>query len=159
MQGGEKLSLEQIRAFWAATEEAQFDGQSTAEVYAWVTRVLQQHGYNNQKRAVKGLLRLYVAKMTGLSRAQTARLIGQYAACCEVKMKAYSRHRFASRFDRSDIELLARVDEAHESLNGPATKEILQREFQEFGRAEYESLASISPAVAQNGDSGQGQRA
>ncbi|MGI8745574.1 MAG: hypothetical protein ACR2NN_23980 [Bryobacteraceae bacterium] len=50
MQGGEKLSLEQIRAFLAATEEAQFDGQSTTEVYAWVTRVLQQHGYNKQKR-------------------------------------------------------------------------------------------------------------
>ncbi len=96
MQGGEKLSLEQIRAFLSATEEAQFDGQSTAEVYAWVTRVLTQHGYNKQKRAVKGLLRQYVAKMTGLSRAQTTRLIGQYAECCEVKMKTYSRHRFAS---------------------------------------------------------------
>ncbi len=150
MQGGEKLSLEQIRAFLAATEEAQFDGQSTADVYAWVTRVLQQHGYNGQNRAVKGLLRLYVAKVTGLSRAQTTRLIGQYAECCEVKMKTYSRHRFASRFGRSDIALLATVDEAHESLNGPATKEILKREFQEYGRSEYESLAGISPAHIYN---------
>ena len=150
MQGGEKLSLEQIRAFLAATEEAKFDGQSTVEVYAWVTRVLQQHGYNGQNRAVKGLLRLYVAKVTGLSRAQTTRLIGQYAECCEVKMKSYSRHRFASRFGRSDIALLATVDEAHESLNGPATKEILKREFQEYGRAEYESLAGISPAHIYN---------
>ena len=147
MQGGEKLSLEQIRAFLAATEETHFDGQSKAEVYAWVTGVLQHHGYNKQKRAVKGLLRLYVAKMTGLSRAQTTRLIGQYAECCEVKMKSYSRHRFASRFSRSDIALLASVDEAHESLNGPATKEILQREFQDFGRKEYESLATISPSA------------
>lgn len=103
MQGGEKLSLEQIRASLLATEEAQFDGQSTAEVYAWVTRVLTQHSYNKQKRAVKGLLRQYVAKMTGLSRDQTTRLIGQYAECCEVKMKTSSRHRFASRFSRSDI--------------------------------------------------------
>ena len=57
MQGGEKLSLEQIRAFLEASPEARFDGQSTAEVYAWVTRVLQQHGYNGQNRAAKGLLR------------------------------------------------------------------------------------------------------
>ena len=85
MQGGEKLSLEQIRAFLEASPEARFDGQSTAEVYAWVTRVLQQHGYNGQNRAAKGLLRQYIAKVTGLSRAQTTRLIGQYLECCEVK--------------------------------------------------------------------------
>ena len=53
MQGGEKLSLEQIRAFLEASPEARFDGQSTAEVYAWVTRVLQQHGYNERTESCR----------------------------------------------------------------------------------------------------------
>jgi hypothetical protein len=38
------------------------------------------------------------------------------------------------------------VDEAHESLSGPATQKILQRECYDFGDAEYERLARISVA-------------
>ncbi len=67
-----------------------------------------------------------------------------------MKQKAYRRHRFASRFGRTDIELLARVDEAHETLSGLATKQILRREFEEYGRTEYESLSTISVAHIYN---------
>ncbi|HEV2323457.1 MAG TPA: transposase family protein, partial [Terracidiphilus sp.] len=54
------------------------------------------------------------------------------------------RHRFPQRYTRADIELLAAVDEAHESLSGPATRRILEREHQLYGKAEYERLAAIS---------------
>ncbi len=150
MHGGEKLSLEEIRTFLGASREVTFEGQAKGEVYDWVARTLQQHGYNGQTREAKGLLRRYVAKVTGLSRAQSTRLIGQYAASREVRLKTYRRHRFASRFDRTDIELLANVDEAHETLSGPATRQILQREFRDYGRTEYESLATISAAHIYN---------
>jgi hypothetical protein len=40
--------------------------------------------------------------------------------------------------------LLAQVDEAHESLSGPATRRILEREFRVHGKAEFERLAAIS---------------
>lgn len=150
MHGGEKLSLEEIRTFLGASREVTFEGQAKGEVYDWVARTLQQHGYNGQTREAKGLLRRYVAKVTGLSRAQSTRLIGQYAASREVRLKTYRRHRFASRFDGTDIELLANVDEAHETLSGPATRQILQREFRDYGRTEYESLATISAAHIYN---------
>ena len=44
------------------------------------------------------------------------------------------------------IELPAAVDEAHDSLSGPATQRILQREYQHYGKAEYARLATISVA-------------
>ena len=50
------------------------------EVYSWVEQVLRQQEYAQQGRAARGLLRRYVAKMTGLSRAQVTRLIGRYRA-------------------------------------------------------------------------------
>ena len=50
-----------------------------------------------------------------------------------VQPKAYRRHRFPARYRREDIELLASVDEAHETLSGPATQKILHREFHDFG--------------------------
>lgn len=35
-------------------------------------------------------------------------------------------------------------DEAHEGLSGPATRRILEREFREYGKVEFERLAAIS---------------
>ena len=72
--------------------------------------------------------------MTGLSRAQLTRLVGRYVATGQIRMKTSCRHRFPSRYTRADIELLAQVDAAHETLSGPATRSILQREFREYAR-------------------------
>ncbi len=48
------------------------------------------------------------------------------------------------------MELLAAVDEAHETLSGPATRRILEREYQHYGKREYQRLASISVAHLYN---------
>jgi transposase InsO family protein len=96
------------------------------------------------------LLRRYAEKLTGLSRAQVTRLIGRYLQSGEVKETRYRRHRFAQRYTRADIELLASVDEAHETLSGPATRRIREREHQEYGKPEYERLAAISVAHLYN---------
>jgi transposase len=146
MRDGEKLGLEQIWALVSASAEVAFEGQQRKEVYSWVERVLREQGYRQQGRAARGLLRQYVAKMTGLSRAQATRLIGRYLEQGAVPETKYRRHRFTQRYTRADVELLAAVDEAHETLSGPATRHILAREHNEFGQAEYERLATISVA-------------
>src|SRR6266852_3845791 len=144
MQATEKLSLEQIRAFLEASAEVvQFEGQKREEVYEWVNTTLRQHDYERLGRAAKGLLHRYLEKMTGYSRAQITRLITQYQSGSEVKIKIYRRNRFAVRFTRADIELLAQVDEAHETLSGPATQKLLQRAFHDFGDKNFQRLAGI----------------
>jgi hypothetical protein len=150
MEGGEKLSLEQIRAWVEGSGEIRFKGKDREEVYGWMTRVLRQHGYARQGREAKGLLRRYLRQMSGLSRAQVTRLVAQFVKGGEVKGVVYRRHRFASRFARKDIELLAAVDGAHDTLSGPATKAILGREFDRFGRQEYAELSTISVAHIYN---------
>jgi hypothetical protein len=60
-----------------------------------------------------------------LSRAQVTRLIARYTANGRVQPTVYRRRRFPQRYTRADIELLASVDEAHETLSGPATRRIL----------------------------------
>jgi transposase InsO family protein len=150
VQQAEKLSLEQIRAFLEASEEVHFEGQKREEIYDWISRTLQVHSYGQQSRGKRGLLRRYVEKLTGLSRAQVTRLIGRYLNGGEVKERSYRRHRFRQRYTRADIELLAAVDEAHETLSGPATRRILEREYGEYGKPEYERLAGISVAHLYN---------
>jgi transposase InsO family protein len=53
-------------------------------------------------------------------------------------------------YTRADIELLAAVDEAHETLSGPATRRILEREHLLYKRPEYARLAGISVAHLYN---------
>ena len=84
--------------------------------------------------------------MTGLSRAEVMRLISLYQRGEPVQPRRYRRHRFTPRYRRADIELLAEVDEAHETLSGPATQKILQRAFHDFGDVRYERLARLSVA-------------
>lgn len=146
MQGGEKLSLEQIRALVEASQEVRFAGHGRAEVYAWIGQTLREHNYARQTREAKGLLRMYVLKMTGFSRAQVTRLIGQHLQQGEVKEAVYRRRRFPTRYTRADAALLAAVDEAHDTLSGPATRKILEREFAEYNKVEYQRLAEISVA-------------
>jgi len=140
----EKLSLQEIEKFLLAAQEVRFEASQREEVYGWIERLLCQQEYVRQGRRARGLLRRYIGKMTGLSRAQLTRLVGRYMATGQVGKKATRRHRFPRHYTSADIELLARVDEAHESLSGPATRRILQREFQEYGKAEFQRLAAIS---------------
>ena len=121
------MSLEGIAAFLQASEAIHFRGQNRQQVYAWIEQVLRQQQYRRQGRKARGLVRRYLEKMTGLSRAQVTRLIGRYQASRTVQAASYRRHRFAQRYTRADIELLAAVDEAHETLSGPATRRILKR--------------------------------
>ncbi|HEY3940463.1 MAG TPA: hypothetical protein VGL97_23750 [Bryobacteraceae bacterium] len=146
MDDSEATSLEQIRAFLAGSGEVRFAGQRREEVYAWTERTLVRHQYGSRNRREKGLLRRYVARMTGLSRAQVTRLIASYAGSGHVKAASYQRRKFASRYRTTDVELLAYVDKSHGNLSGPATKRILEREYSEYGQAAFERLAQISVA-------------
>jgi len=106
--------------------------------------------YPSLHRSDKGLMKRYIGKVTGLSRAQVTRLIGQYAESGIVKSRQGRGQRFTARYTPDDIALLAQVDEAHETLSGPATQKILQRQYHEFAEAGYERLAEISVAHIYN---------
>jgi transposase InsO family protein len=146
MDDSEAVSLEQIRAFLAGSGEVRFTGLRRAEVYGWVERTLVRHEYGGLGRAGKGLVRQYVARMTGLSRAQVTRLIAEQRDTGGVKAVPYQRRKFATRYTAGDVELLAYVDKAHGNLSGPATKRIMAREYAEYGQAVYQRLARISVA-------------
>ena len=142
--GAEKLSLVEIEAFLSASEGVRFVVCGRTEIYGWVERLLCYHEYPLQKRRAKGLLRAYVERMTGLSRAQSTRLIGGYVRIGRIAPKPSAQPRFQRHYTPADIELLAAVDEAHERLSGPATRHILKREFEVYSKPEFERLATLS---------------
>src|SRR6202050_3441825 len=146
MQAGESMSLEQIQAFLETSDEVEFKAGNKEDLYEWVNQTLGRLDYRKRKRSGRGLVRRYVAKMTGLSRAQATRLLGMYMRGEKMQPKPYRRRRFAERYTRADAELLATVDEAHDTISGPATRKILQRAHYDFQDAQYTRLAELSVA-------------
>jgi transposase InsO family protein len=146
MDDSEATSLEQIRAFLAGSGQVRFAGQRRQEVYDWVEKTLLEQQYASLGRPDKGLVRRYITRMTGRSRAQVTRLIAGYRKTGRVKAAVYQRTPFPTRYTGADVELLAYVDKAHGNLSGPATRRILEREYNEYGQAAFERLATISVA-------------
>ena len=83
----EGLSLEQIRAFLEASAEVGFQGRNRQELYSWINRDFASSNATRIESRETGLVRRYLGKMTGMSRAQVTRLIGQYLQGEEVKPK------------------------------------------------------------------------
>src|SRR6204780_4324980 len=150
MENSEHLSLEQVQAFLTGNEEVGFKAPNRQELYAWTQRTLCAQSYSSLGRSGKGVMKRYIGKVTGLSRAQVTRLIGQYAESGIVKSRQGRGQRFSARYNPGDVALLAQVDEAHETLSGPATQKILYRQYHEFAEAGYERLAEISVAHIYN---------
>jgi transposase InsO family protein len=150
MDRAEELSLEAMGRIVAASEELRFEAEDRQHLYDWVEQVLVGQQYGQLGKAARGLVRRYVEKMTRLSRAQVTRLIARYTASGRVQVTVYRRQRFAKLYTRADIELLASVDEAHETQSGPATQRILERAHQVYKQPEYARLAKISVAHLYN---------
>ena len=85
------MSLDEIRAFLKASEGVHFEGEKKEEVYAWVSGCLGEQKWDELGRTARGLVRRYVEKMTGLSRAQITRLITRYGEDGEVRLKRSRR--------------------------------------------------------------------
>jgi hypothetical protein len=74
--------------------EISIQGQNREAMCGWAARTLRPQRYQALGWAGRGLVREYVARMTGLSRAQVTRLIRQYPRGGQVQPKAYRRRRW-----------------------------------------------------------------
>ena len=144
MQNLERLNLAEMQEFIEGSGRVDFIADGREAVYGFIERVLKAQPYRRLSKGQKGVVRRFLVKVTGLSRAQVTRLIAGWRRTRRVKVKAPCRRRFARRYTDQDIVLLATVDAAHEDLSGPAVRRILEREYAFFGNADYQRLAGIS---------------
>jgi hypothetical protein len=143
-------TLEQVKQFVDNSRGIAFNGLNQKEKYHWIEEVLRRFQYQRLKKAGKGVLRQYIEKVTGYSRAQVNRLIWQYQQTGKVKPAVYQRHRFLQKYTLAEIALLAKTDELHGWISGPATKKILEREYSVYGNVQYQHLSGISVAQIYN---------
>ena len=77
-------TLEQVKHFIASSQGIEFNGLNLKEKYRWTEEVLTKFKYPRLKKAGKGVIRQYIGKVTGYSRAQANRLIWRYLQAREL---------------------------------------------------------------------------
>ena len=139
-------TLEQVGVFVEGNEAVDFEHVDRESAYAFTRRTLMQFRYHSLSKADKGRVNAYLAKMTGLSRAQLTRLFRQHRDTGRVEDR---RGRppakpFERRYTAADIRLLAQVDATLGQMSGPATRAVMRRQFEVFGEESFERLARLS---------------
>ena len=104
-------TIEQVKQFLEGSEAIEFSGLTAEEKYRWIKEVLIRFKYHRLKRDEKGVIRRYIERITGYSRAQVSRLIGRYKQTGLLRKTEYRRHRFPRKYTLSEVELLAKTDE------------------------------------------------
>lgn len=144
------VSISQIKEFSKVAEGIEFKGAKKKEKYAWIENVLIRFGYFSLKKRDKHIVKGYLMQMTGYSDAQIARLIRKKRRFGRLFADKTSRHKFPRIYTSEDIGLLIKTDQSHDRLSGPATKRIIERECDVFGKKEYKRLKNISAAHIYN---------
>jgi len=150
MTDSHTLSVAQIKAFLKVDSAIKFQAVSKKEKYKWINDVLTKFKYFSLRKKDKGIVRNYIAKMTGLSKSQVDRIISRKRKLGKVFYNLTVRHRFPRIYTPPDIALLIKTDNAHKRLSGPATKKILQREYNIFSKTAYRNISQISSSHIYN---------
>ena len=124
------VTLSQLETFTNASHGLNFVGLKRKEKYAWMEKLLTRFFYTTCRKRDKTTIRNYIRKMTGYQDAQITRLIRKKQETKHILPSSRETcASFATKYTTDDVALLAKTDEAHSRLSGPATKEVCERAF------------------------------
>ena len=150
MDDSQVTTLEQIRELLGSSKALAFKGSSREARYAWIETVLDRFHYFSLGKNGKGLVRAYVSRMSGISRAQVTRLTAKKLRVGFLRPSYEKCHRIAAKYTVFDLEVLATTDNLHGRMSGPATKRLFDRAFHVYGDKRFERLKDISSAHIYN---------
>jgi hypothetical protein len=141
----------QLETFLEGSKEIGFVStrQNKEKTYEWIKETLNRFDFRRLGRKERGTVRKHIQKITNYSISQITRLIKLYIKG-NLVLRHYQRNVFPTKYSVRDISLLVRTDNAHSRLNGWATKEILVRQYEKFGKKEYQNIRNISPSHIYN---------
>ena len=144
------VSVFQLEAFLKAVDgSVDFSPETKGnknkqKIYDWIGNALSRLRYFALAKRERGIVLSYLKGITRLSRPQLKRLIARKRKVGKILVVNANRHRFPIRYGAEDIARLVETDNLHLRLSGKATKAILKREFEEYGKYEYENVRRLS---------------
>jgi transposase InsO family protein len=143
-------TLQQINDFLHVSGAFEPAPASKIERYQWIEQTLRHFRYGSRTKVEKGLLIVYLCRISGYSRQQITRLIRRYHDRGKLMWSVSPAKGFVLHYTTEDICLLAEIDSLHDNPSGPAVKKLCERAWQRFGDQRFERLAGISVAHLYN---------
>lgn len=149
MDDSRLTNFNQIREFLKYSQKLVLILTTIEDKYEFIDKTIDRFNYKHLNRKDKRTILSYLRKITGYKKAQIMRLVKR-AAKGDLKRKTYKRTNPNIIYRPYDIKLLERTDELHLRLSSLATKEILRREYEIFGQAEFERISKVSSSHINN---------
>lgn len=137
-------SICQMEEFLKSNDFIKMEITSPKDRYDFIKEVLNKIHYRKLKKKEKMLVIKYLSFLTKYSKTHLKHLVKLWKEGKMFFSTTRDRHRFPVKYFASDIAKLIASDVAHRCLNGFATKEVMRREFEVFGKKEYANIAEIS---------------
>jgi|WetSurMetagenome_2_1015567.scaffolds.fasta_scaffold134516_1 hypothetical protein len=144
-------SIAQLKEFLKGSQKIplSLENESIAKKYEFIDQTIQKFLYRKLKKREKRVILWYLQKATGYKKERVYQLVAR-AEKGSLKKALYQRVKPHKIYTSFDIKLLERTDELHLRLSEDATKEILRREYELFGKKEYQTIARVSHAHISN---------
>jgi len=138
-------SIAQLQEFLKGSQKIPFslEHESIEKKYASINETLKRFSYRKLSRKKKGVILWYLQKVTGYKKGRVCQLVAK-AEKGNLKKTCYKRIKPHRIYTTGAIKLLEKTDELHLRLSEKATKEILRREYEVFGKGNYQTIARIS---------------
>ena len=138
-------TIEQVESFINGTQAIAFAvASSKAERYQLVERILKRFTYPRLKRREKGIVIQFLIKITGYSRQQLTRMIRLQAEKGQLRPRQKTLNGFETIYTPKDVQLLAHIDQQHDTPNGLRVKKLCERAYRNFKELDFEQLSTIS---------------
>lgn len=138
-------TVAQLQEFLKASQKVvvSLENEPIEEKYAFIEKTIKQFSYQKLSKQHKRIVLMYLRKVTGYKKRQTYRLVTRVEKGV-LKKVLYQRVKPHRIYTTTDVKLLEKTDELHLRLSELATKEILRREYEMFGKKDYQTIAKIS---------------
>ncbi len=138
-------TIEELELFLQGNQLVTFSvlGNKT-ERYNFIQKALIKFRYMTRSKKDKGTIIRYLIKMTEYSRQQITRLIKQYTQTGQIRWRPSLNNGFDKKYQNKDIQLLAQMDERHDTPCGHAVKKLCDRAYHVFGDQDYACLSELS---------------
>lgn len=145
MDDSRLISIAQLQVFLQGSVKlvVSLEAASPAEKYAFIDSTVDRFTYAKLSRKDQYVVYQYIKKITGYKKVQLWRLIKR-AVTGKLERQPYRRVKPHRIYTSGDIKLLEQTDEVHVRLSDRATQAILRREYELFGKQEYQTIARIS---------------
>jgi hypothetical protein len=117
---------------------------SQEEKYTCIRNTLTHTRYKKLSKKEKGIVKTFLAKVTGYEAKQLKRLIRQWKTHGLRYQKRKAVGAVVRTYTSEDIALLIKTDILHKTPNGITVRDHLKREFFVFGKIAYHTIANIS---------------